>query len=299
MRRGRTGSAGIVFDVMALVLLLAGTALLFLPVAESRISQASMNREIEKVEEELSLGTGRAEKSWTGAYEWLAAYNAKVAAGEVAISSDPFSSEGGNDALFLQGLEDGLIGYIEIPTMDCSLPLYLGSTEENMLKGATVAYGSSVPLGEAPSNCVIAAHRSMRNAAMLRDIEKLSVGDEVRVNTVWQRLTYTVVEILIIDPTDLGEVAVQEGRDLVSLLTCHPYGSSASRYLVRCERSESARTEECAGDEGDVADEGYSVVELEDYARIAGAVILLACMAGLVVRVFRRWRGRGGRARSR
>ena len=346
MMKGRAHrSKGSIGGTLAILFLLVGAALLFFPLVQGAISQASMNEEISRVqnlsasdsddaesaetdgascsgaavEGDGSQGAtaaasdggdgsqgapaaaknGASRESLNEAKEWLAQYNQKVAAGEISISADPFSFEEALDAFSTQGLEDGLIGYIEIPKMGCSLPLYLGASTEHMAKGATVVSGSSAPLGEESSNCVIAAHRGYSSAAMFRDIEELSAGDKVYVCTLWDKLTYTVVGTKVIDPSDTAAVSVQQGRDMVSLLTCHPYGYNYSRYVVECERSEgdssvASDVSTTFNDDGSWSITNIPLPKIEDFLRLIGGIALLACALILVARKLS-----GGRRRIR
>ena len=345
MMKGRAHrSKGSIGGTLAILFLLVGAALLFFPLVQGAISQASMNEEISRVQNLSASGSDDAESAETDggfygaavegdgsqgataaasdggdgsqgapaaakngasreslneAKEWLAQYNQKVAAGEISISADPFSFEEALDAFSTQGLEDGLIGYIEIPKMGCSLPLYLGASTEHMAKGATVVSGSSAPLGEESSNCVIAAHRGYSSAAMFRDIEELSAGDKVYVCTLWDKLTYTVVGTKVIDPSDTAAVSVQQGRDMVSLLTCHPYGYNYSRYVVECERSEgdssvASDVSTTFNDDGSWSITNIPLPKIEDFLRLIGGIALLACALILVARKLS-----GGRRRIR
>ena len=96
---------------------------------------------------------------------------------------------------------------------------------------------TSLPIGGIDTNCVIAGHRGYSGASYFRYIEKLSVGDSVTITNLWESLHYRVSEIKIIDPYDVDEILIQEGRELITLLTCHPYASGGrQRYVVYCER---------------------------------------------------------------
>jgi sortase A len=278
--------------LLAVALLLAGGALLASPSVLNRLSQASMDGEIAKVD---AVRGGNAEESSEAmgaealaeARDLLEAYNKRVSDGEVTIASDPFSFEDAMGAFGTLGLEDGLVGYMEVSAMDCSLPLYLGSTKDHMAKGATVVSGSSAPLGGTSSNCVIAAHRGYGSASMFRDIEKVSVGDEIRISTLWEDLTYTVVGTRVIDPSDTADVGVQLGRDLVSLVTCHPYGHNYTRYVVEAERTYpqdegfAVAGDQVVGEREMVRQREMSLPEIEDCLRVAGAVIIAVSLAGL------------------
>lgn len=129
-------------------------------------------------------------------------------------------------------------GMIEIKKMNVKLPLYLGSTTKNMKKGATIMGETSLPLGMVNSNCVIAAHRGYQGIPYFREIEKLRIGDPVIIKNPWERFLYNVEEIKIIKPDDLDQIKIQKGKDLITLLTCHPYQKQGKyRYIVYCSRN--------------------------------------------------------------
>lgn len=132
---------------------------------------------------------------------------------------------------------DDLFGYIEIPKMDVTLPLYIGATDANMAKGAVILGQTSLPIGGENTNSVIAGHRGYQGVPFFREIEKLAVGDSLFITNPWETLTYTVAEIAVIQPYDLDSVLIQPEKDIVTLVTCHPYRSHGKyRYIVYCER---------------------------------------------------------------
>ena len=138
------------------------------------------------------------------------------------------------------GLADEVFGVISIPAMELEMPIFLGATEQHMAEGAAHLSQTSLPIGGDNTNCVIAGHRGYNGASYFRYIDKLKVGDLVSVTNLWERLTYRVCEIKIIDPHDVTEILIQPGRELLTLLTCHPYASGGrQRYVVYCERVES------------------------------------------------------------
>ena len=138
------------------------------------------------------------------------------------------------------GLGDEVFGVISIPAMELEMPIFLGATEQHMADGAAHLSQTSLPIGGTNTNCVIAGHRGYNGASYFRYIDKLKVGDLVSVTNLWETLTYRVCEIKIIDPHDVTEILIQPGRELLTLLTCHPYASGGrQRYVVYCERVES------------------------------------------------------------
>lgn len=139
------------------------------------------------------------------------------------------------------GFADEVFGVISIPAMELEMPIFLGATEQHMADGAAHLSQTSLPIGGDNTNCVIAGHRGYNGASYFRYIDKLKVGDTVSITNLWERLTYRVCEIKIIDPDDVAEILIQPGREMLTLLTCHPYASGGrQRYVVYCERVESS-----------------------------------------------------------
>ena len=137
------------------------------------------------------------------------------------------------------GIDDEIIGVLEITAMELTMPVYLGASDVHLTAGAAVLGNTSVPIGGDNTNCVIAGHRGWRGADYFRHIDKLAVGDTVKLTNLWEPLTYTVADIQIIQPHEVEKIKIQPSRDLLTLLTCHPYASGGKqRYVVYCERTE-------------------------------------------------------------
>ena len=137
------------------------------------------------------------------------------------------------------GIEDEVIGVLEIPAMGLTMPVYLGASDVHLAAGAAVLGNTSVPIGGDNTNCVIAGHRGWRGADYFRHIDRLQVDDTVTLTNLWETLTYTVADIQIIKPHEVERIKIQPNRDLLTLLTCHPYASGGrQRYVVCCERTE-------------------------------------------------------------
>ena len=136
------------------------------------------------------------------------------------------------------GVETNAIAVLNIPALDLSMPVYLGANDENMAAGAAHMSNTSLPVGGINTNCVIAGHRGYSGADYFKHLDTLKEGDNVQLVTLWNSLNYTVSEIKIIEPYEVEQILIQEGRELLTLLTCHPYASGGRyRYLVICERS--------------------------------------------------------------
>ena len=170
-------------------------------------------------------------------YEEMVSYNQSlIQNGQAGLSDAWIDTE---MSLFLKtsGYEEGMVGVLNIDAMDVSLPLYIGADEENLMKGAAVLANTSMPIGGVSTNCVIAGHRGGYNGqAVFRDIEVLQTGDVVTVTNAWETLEYEVVKSIVIMPDDIEAIKIMPGKDMLTLVTCHPYGDNTQRYVVYCTR---------------------------------------------------------------
>lgn len=135
------------------------------------------------------------------------------------------------------GLEsDSVIGTVYIPAIDLELPLYMGAGKGQMAKGAAVMGGTSLPIGGESTNAVIAGHRGFQGIPYFRNLDRLEIGDRVLVTNFWGTMTYAVTGIRIIEPDDIDAILIEDGKDKLTLLTCHPYTVGTQRMLIYCER---------------------------------------------------------------
>lgn len=134
--------------------------------------------------------------------------------------------------------EDGIMGYIEIPNIDVSLPIYHGTDEEILQTAVGHIEGSSLPIGGQSTHCVISGHRGLPSAKLFTDIDQLAEGDIFTIHVLNEVLTYEVDQIRIVEPDDTSLLKIEEGKDLCTLVTCTPYGVNSHRLLVRGHRVE-------------------------------------------------------------
>ena len=130
----------------------------------------------------------------------------------------------------------GIMGYIEVPKIDCSLPVYHGTDEGALQIAIGHLEGSSLPVGGANTHAVISAHRGLPSASLFTDLDQMKIGDHFLIHVLDNTLCYEVDQILVVEPEDTAALAVEEGEDLVTLLTCTPYGVNTQRLLVRGHR---------------------------------------------------------------
>lgn len=168
----------------------------------------------------------------------MTAYNDGLALGGQASLNGQFAFEKEIFRLAEYGLEDEIFGVITIPKLEIEMPIFLGATEEHMADGAALLGHTSIPIGGIGTNAVIAGHRGYQGAHYFRFIDELVPGDIIRIRNLWDTLTYTVTETMIIEPHEVQHILIRPEKELLTLLTCHPYASGGrQRYLVICERA--------------------------------------------------------------
>ena len=159
---------------------------------------------------------------------------------DTAALRDPFSCE---DAVtedyntLLWVTQEGVMAYLEIPKIGVLLPIYHGVGRDVLLRGAGHLPESSLPVGGESTHCVLAGHSGMNHARLFTDLPKLEIGDEFHIHVYDEELTYTVDQIKPVIPTDTRDLAITEGKDYVTLLTCVPVGVNTHRLLVRGTRT--------------------------------------------------------------
>ena len=168
--------------------------------------------------------------------EQMEQYNVDLIENGQAELNDPFSFEQPSFLLNTYSISDNVFGHISAPSIKMDLPIYLGANQYNMNFGAVHLSYSSMPIGGRSTNSVFAAHRGYIGKIFFDNIVFLKAGDDVYITNPWEKLHYKVTETAIISPYDIEQCYIQEGRSLITLLTCHPYGSNEFRYMVVCEQ---------------------------------------------------------------
>lgn len=136
--------------------------------------------------------------------------------------------------------ENGVMGYIEIPSINCNLPIYHG-TEDTVLQIAIGHLsGTTLPIGGKGTHAVLSGHRGLPRAKLFTDLDKVSVGDTFMLYVLNETLTYEVDQILIVEPDEIDKLKIEADKDYCTLLTCTPYGVNSHRLLVRGHRVSNA-----------------------------------------------------------
>lgn len=219
--------------ILLVVLLLAGLSLLLYPTFSDYWNSFHQTQAIASYAKEVAnLNQEEYEKIWEKARK----YNEELfKKGTNFFLSDAEKAEY-ESQLDVSGL--GIMGYIEIPEIKVSLPIYHG-TEESALQ---IAVGhlewSSLPVGGESSHCVVSGHRGLPSAKLFTNLDALEEGDIFMLRVLDEVLTYEVDQILIVEPQDTAALQIEEGKDYCTLVTCTPYGINTHRLLVRGHRIE-------------------------------------------------------------
>ena len=227
----------VVSTVILILVFFLGLSLVLYPSVSDYWNSLHQSRAIATYAEEVSnLDTGRYEQLWAEAVD----YNRTLRDRENAFLLSETQKAAYDSLLNVGG--NGVMGYIEIPTIGVSLPVYHG-TDEGVLQ---IAVGhiewTSLPVGGESSHCVISGHRGLPSAKLFTNLDKLVVGDTFLFRVLDETLTYEVDQILIVEPQEVSALTIREGEDLCTLVTCTPYGINTHRLLVRGHRVENAET---------------------------------------------------------
>ena len=157
----------------------------------------------------------------------------------VLPDSFALAESSGVDPVYMNTLNiagDEMMGSVEIPKINIKIPIYHTTEEEVLNKGAGHLEGSSLPVGGANTHAVISAHRGLPSASLFTDLDQMKVEDHFLLHVLDETLCYEVDKISVVKPEDTSALAVEDGQDLVTLLTCTPYGVNTERLLVRGHR---------------------------------------------------------------
>ena len=206
--------------VLAALLAVAGICVVLWPVFTGQRLQAETDEVVQSFLEER-----KPEQQYPELLADLQAYNQRIYVEKQSGLVDLEACEVPAADLTAYGIEDEIIGVLEIPAMELTMPIYLGASDSHLTAGAAVLGNTSAPIGGDNTNCVIAGHRGWRGADYFQHIDRLQAGDTVTLTNLWETLIYTVTDIQIIQPHEIEKIKIQQGRDLLTLLTCHPYAS--------------------------------------------------------------------------
>ena len=259
--------------IILILVFLAGLALLLYPTVSDYWNSFHSSRAIASYAESVAqIDNGAYEALWDDAR----AYNRSL-----FESKNRFQPSEEEQALYESLLNvggNGVICYIEIPTIGCTLPVYHGTDEAVLQVAVGHIEGSSLPVGGESTHAVLSGHRGLPSARLFTDLDKLTEGDVFLLRVLDETLSYEVDQILIVEPHEMDALAIEEGKDYCTLVTCTPYGINTHRLLVRGHRVENAEEAKTVRVTADAMQ-----IEPVLAAPIAAAPMLLLLLIGLLI----------------
>lgn len=236
-KAGNKKKNGRVGTIVLFVILLLGICILLYPSVSNWWNSKVQTRAVAVYDAAVAALD---EEDYTAYWEAAEAYNAQIAEiGSASTITNPeLVDEDYWDLLDVSGI--GVMGYITIDKINVQLPIYHGTSDSALSAGAGHLEGTSLPVGGESTHCVISAHRGLPSALLFTNLDQLEVGDTFTLTVLNELLTYEVDQISIVEPDELENLYIEEGKDYCTLVTCTPYGVNTHRLLVRGVRTENA-----------------------------------------------------------
>jgi len=222
-------------NILIVVVLISAIAMLLYPTVSDQYSQFVNNRRILSYSREVQRVEPEANREML---EAARAYNEALREIEIRDAFDAARQETSQEyARLLNPAGDGVMGVIEIPKIGIRLPIFHGTGDEGLKQGAGHMEGTSLPVGGDSTHCGIAGHRGLPSAKLFSDLDQMERGDVIYLNVMGELLVYQVDQISVVLPHELDYMAIAEGEDYLTLVTCTPYGVNSHRLLVRGRRA--------------------------------------------------------------
>lgn len=223
--------------IFVILFFLAGLSLLLYPLVANEWNNYRQKRLISNYEEAVAQAgeTIDYEAEWKKAHDYNEALLPSILPDSFAVAAAAEEE----DEVYMSCLNlagNGVMGYVEIPKINIKLPVFHGTDEKVLEQAAGHLEGSSLPVGGANTHAVISAHRGLPSASLFTDLDRLKEGDHFLLYILDDILCYEVDQISVVEPEETEGLSVVDGEDLVTLLTCTPYGVNSHRLLVRGHR---------------------------------------------------------------
>ena len=219
--------------ILLFLMLLAGLSLLLYPTVSDYWNSFHQSRAIASYAEQVAqIDNNIYDQLWADAES----YNRTLCGKENRYELSDEELTEYESLLNVSG--NGIIGYIEIPSIGCSLPIYHGTDEAVLQIAVGHIAGTSLPVGGQGTHCALSGHRGLPSAKLFTDLDKMVAGDIFVLRVLDETLTYEVDRILIVEPYEMDALEIEAGKDYCTLVTCTPYGINTHRLLVRGHRIE-------------------------------------------------------------
>lgn len=224
-------------NIFIALIFLAGAGIFTYPTISNMWNEYRNAQLVSKYNESVSnLSADEYEKLWNEAQEYNAHHTVNTVVDAFNEEDEYVLSHPYDEVLDPNG--DGLMGSIEIPKLKLKLAIYHGLSTEVLEKGVGHVEGTSLPIGGEGTHAVLAAHRGLPSAKLFTDLDQMEIGDIFLIHVLDKTLAYKVDQIKTVLPEETDELEIEEGKDLVTLVTCTPYGVNTHRLLVRGVRTD-------------------------------------------------------------
>ena len=260
-------------DILLVLILLIGLSLLLYPSFSDYYNSFHQTRAIAHYAEAVAgIDNERYESVWHSAQD----YNRRLAQTGIQWDLNDEQLEAYTQELDVTGT--GIMGYLEIPKINCFLPIYHGTDDSVLQIAIGHIEGSSLPIGGESSHCILSGHRGLPSARLFTDLDQLREKDTFLIRTLDETMTYEVDQIRIVLPYELADLKIEPGRDYCTLVTCTPYGINSHRLLVRGHRIANAEEAQVLRVTGDALQIDPTIV-----APVVAMPMLLILLIGLLV----------------
>lgn len=225
--------------ILLVLILIVGLGVLLYPTVSDYWNSIHQSRAISSYIEEIETMDPAI---YDEEFERARAYNARLSQkpNRFMMSEEEYAEY--ESILNLTG--NGILGYIEIPKIECTLPIYHGTSETVLQVAVGHVEGSSLPTGNPGCHAVFSGHRGLPSARLFTDLDQLEVGDLFVIRVLNQIMTYEIDQVLIVLPEEMDALAIDPNEDYCTLVTCTPYGVNSHRMLVRGHRTENVEMEQ-------------------------------------------------------
>lgn len=221
--------------ILFIVVVLLGLLVMLYPIISSKINYSKSLEEINNYTSYVAKNPSKVNEDILSQAE---RYNSKIIGTNIADSFADEKEESGEYLGQLNVNSDGIMGYIKIPKIDVEIPIYHGTTTKTLQRGVGHLEGSSLPIGGKSSHTILSGHRGLPSSKLFTDLDQLRKGDMFYIYVLDEVLAYEVDQIKVVEPSSTEDLAIVDGEDYTTLVTCTPYAINTHRLLVRGKRVE-------------------------------------------------------------
>lgn len=258
------------YYIISLFFIIIGTSIILYPKISNYLENKNYIQIIKEYKEDVSnMNMDNKEKE----YENARKYNEKISQEKIGYINDEKNTNKYEEILNTAG--NGIMAYIEIPKISCYLPIYHDTKDEIMKKGIGHLKNTSLPIGGKSNHSVLTGHTGLLKAELFTRIKELELKDYFYIYTLGEKLIYEIYQIKVVLPTEVEDLQIVDGKDLVTLVTCTPYGINTHRLLVQGERIETFESEK--------EEKNYDIIEEKNKNSKNNNYYLIGSICSLII----------------